>query len=250
MAENVMLLDMPLRMNECGPDGKLRSHLWFDYLQHIAAIHAEKLGFGMTAIKEKNLIWVLSRIKVVMNDSPMYDDVIRLESYHNGYEKLFAKRQFIVRSAKTGKEFGYASSFWLTLQLPSLRPCPPAKLLDMDPEDNLEKTEFFSMLDKLVPEGETGTEMLHHVNCSHIDLNEHLNNTYYSEYALDWISEKLGKLIRFQEIQVNYNRAMMLGEDLIVSGAILPDNRFYVEGTDRASGKNSFQASGIYAELN
>ena len=105
MAENVMLLDMPLRMNECGPDGKLRSHLWFDYLQHIAAIHAEKLGFGMTAIKEKNLIWVLSRIKVVMNDSPMYDDVIRLESYHNGYEKLFAKRQFIVRSAKTGKEF-------------------------------------------------------------------------------------------------------------------------------------------------
>lgn len=250
MAENVMLLDMPIRMNECGPDGKLRSHIWFDYLQHVAAIHAEKLGFGMTAIKEKNLIWVLSRIKVVMNDSPMYDDVIQLESYHNGYEKLFAKRQFIVRSAKTGKEFGYASSFWLTLQLPSFRLCPPAKLLTMDAEDNIEKTDFFPMLDKLVPEGVVGTEMLHHINASHIDLNDHLNNTYYSEYALDWISEKLGKLICFKEIQVNYNRAMMLGEDLIVTGSILNGSRFYVEGVDRTSGKNSFQASGIYKELN
>lgn len=250
MAENVMLLDMPIRMNECGPDGKLRSHIWFDYLQHVAAVHAEKLGFGMTAIKEKNLIWVLSRIKVVMNDSPMHDDVIQLESYHNGYEKLFAKRQFVVRSAKTGKEFGYASSFWLTLQLPSFRPCAPVKLMGDSLDDNEGKPDFFPMLEKLSPEGEIGTEMLHHINASHIDLNDHLNNTYYSEYALDWISEKLGKLICFKEIQVNYNRAMMLGEDLIVTGAILDGNRFYVEGVDRVSGKNSFQASGIYRELN
>ena len=250
MAEKNMILEMPIRMNECGPDGKLRSHVWFDYLQHIAAIHAEKLGFGISAIKENSLIWVLSRIKVVMDDAPGYDDVLRIESYHNGTEKLFAKRQFIVSSAKSGKRFGYASSFWLTLELPTFRPRPPAVFLKEMANDNVEKEEFFPMLDKLVCPGELTCELRYNINSSVIDLNDHLNNTFYSAYALDWVAGMLQTHVQFKEIQVNYNRAMQFGEELIVKGCLIGDDGFYVEGIDRESGKNSFQATGKYIRQN
>ncbi|MBR2426349.1 MAG: hypothetical protein IKB16_06370, partial [Lentisphaeria bacterium] len=229
MSEKNIILEMPIRMNECGPDGTLRSHIWFDYLQHIAAIHAEKLGFGISAIKENGLIWVLSRIKVVMEDAPRYDDILQIESYHNGAEKLFAKRQFIISSAVSGKRFGYASSFWLTLELPSFRPRPPAVFLGEAVHDNEEKEEFFSMLDKLSCPGELSGELHYDINSSVIDLNDHLNNTFYSAYALDWVANARQSHIHFKEIQVNYNRAMQFGEKLIVKGCLTGDDGFYVE---------------------
>ena len=248
MAENNnIILEMPIRMNECGPDGKLRSHIWFDYLQHIAAIHAEKLGFGMSAVKENNLIWVLSRIKVVMEDAPRFDDILRVESYHNGAEKLFAKRQFVVSSALSGKRFGYASSFWLTLELPTFRPRPPANFLKERVMENVEKEDFFPMLDKLSCPGELTGELHYDINSSNIDLNNHLNNTFYSAYAIDWIARTVQGHIQLKEIQVNYNRAMQFGEELIVKGCLLGEDVFYVEGFDRESGKNSFQTTGKYS---
>ena len=53
------------------------------------------------------------------------------------------------------------------------------------------------------------------------------------------------KHVKLQEIQLNFNRAMMFGEDLIVSG-VLDGNNFYVEGIDRESEKNSFQSRGSF----
>ena len=246
MAEKHLILDMPVRMNECGPDGYLRSNIWFDYLQHMAAEHAERLGFGLSAVKERNLIWVLSRIKVQMDAYPRFDDILRIETYHNGFEKLFAKRQFIVTSAKTGERFGVGSSCWLTVDTTTMRLKPPVKMLNGELNENLDREDFFPVLDKLAAPGELEMEQCHQVLSSHIDLNNHLNNTYYGEYTLDWLSAKLGRFVRFKDIQINYNQAMLLNGELAVRGKLTADNGFYVEGTDCAGGKNSFQASGSY----
>lgn len=240
-------LDFPIKMGECGPDGTIRSHIWFDFLQHIAAVHADKLGFGMTDLIEKKMIWVLSRLKLHLDSTPRYDDIVRVETYHNGTEKIFAKRQFILSSAKSGERFGYASSFWLCLELPSFRPRPPAAALGLKKDENLGREEFYPMIGK-IDTVEGSDPLTHYVSASHIDLNDHLNNTYYVEYTLDWIGRKTGKLVHFDEIQINFNRAMQFGEDLIVTGT-LDGNRFHVEGIDRESGKNSFQAEGIFREI-
>lgn len=246
--ENHLILDMPILMGSCGPDGCLRTHIWFDYLQHLAAVHAEKLGFGMTAIKENGLIWILSRLKLHLDSAPRYDDVLRIETYHNGMEKIFAKRQFVLSSAVTGQRFGYASSFWLCLKLPNLRPCSPASALNFSYDVNLDRKDFFPILEKLPPLTDGGDPVSHLIGSTHIDLNDHMNNTFYCEYAMDWLSRKTGKLIRLEEIQVNYNRAMMLGEELIVTGRIDGDH-FVVEGVEKAGGKNSFQAQGIWRSI-
>lgn len=245
MAENFFALELPVRMNECGPDGFLRSHICFDYLQHIAALHAEEMDFGISAIQRNGLIWVLSRMIVHMDAFPRYDDVLRLETYHTGQERIFSKRQYVLKSATTGTRFGYGSSFWLILDKNTLRPRPPQSVLDLVDVANRSLPEFFPTADKLPAVAEASDPIEHYVSAAHIDLNVHLNNTYYSEYALDWVSRKLGKHVRFKDIQINYNRAMMFGETLVVKGA-LDGNTFAVEGADSADGKNSFQARGTF----
>ena len=149
MSEANYTLEMPILMGSCGPDGTLRSHIFFDYLQHIAAWNAEEMGFGMSAIKENNLIWVLSRLKLQIEKSPRYDDVMRVETYHNGTERIFAKRQFALYNAKTGERFACATSYWMCLQLPTLRPKAPAAALGDGIYANAEKPDFFPHLEKL-----------------------------------------------------------------------------------------------------
>ena len=238
-----MIAEFPVRMNECGPDGALRQHVWFDYLQHAAAVHAEQMGFGLSAVRERQMIWVLSRICVQTDAAPTHDDIVRIETYPNGAERLFAKRQFILSSAKTGTRFGVASSFWLCLDFPSLRPRPAATALGLDGTMNADREDFFPSLGKLSGDG-LDDAVTHKIRASHIDLNKHLNNSYYAEYAMDWVSQKLGAPTRFKKIQINFNREMVFGEELSVRGKI-DGNAFFVEGNDAASGKNSFHAQGV-----
>lgn len=245
-AKDFMILDLPVRAYECGPDGRMRAHILFDYLQHIAAVHAESLGFGMTAIREKGLLWILSRIRLHMDEYPLWDETVRVETYHNGEEKIFAKRQFTLHSVRTGRRFGYASSFWLCLELPDFKTRRPGEVLDLTGKVNFEREDFFPELGKL-PRVESFEPVTHRISASHIDLNDHLNNTYYCEYALDWLARQTGKIERFREIQINFNRAMKLGEELSVAGKIDGD-AFQVAGTAVADGKNSFQASGFLAD--
>lgn len=244
-APKSLVCDIPVRMNECAPDGTLRRHIWLDYLQHLAAVHAEKLGFGMSAIREKKLIWVLSRLKIHLDGSPRYDDTVRVETYHNGVDRLFAKRQFVLSSATTGERFGYASSFWLSVEVPAMRPRPPSSALGLSLKDNDDREDFFPHLDKLPTPENASDPVVHNIRASHIDLNDHLNNSYYCQYALDWVAKKIGKLVHFTELQINFNRAMQFGEDLVVAGT-LDGEAFLVEGTDRESGKNSFVAQGKF----
>ena len=243
-----MVLEMPIRVNECGPDRKLRGYIWFDYLQHIAALHAERMGFGMTAILKSNFIWVLARLKLRIDEYPDYDDAIRIATYPNGTEKLLAKRQFVMDSVKHGRRLGCASSAWLVLDAATLRPKPPCESLGADLNVNLDREDFFPNLAKLPAVETPECPVTHNVSASHIDMNDHLNNTYYGEYTLDWIARRTGSLVRFREIQINYNHAMKFGGDLVVSGR-LDGSAFAVEGTDAAGGRNSFQAAGIFEKL-
>ena len=244
MPEQNYTLEMPILMGSCGPDGTLRSHIFFDYLQHIAAWNAEEMGFGMTQIRESNLIWVLSRIKLRVEKFPRFDDVMRVETYHNGTERIFAKRQFALSDARTGERFACATSYWMCLQLPAMRPKAPAALGD-GIYANAEKPDFFPHLDKLESPAPCGGDMTHHIGGSYIDLNDHLNNAYYAAFTTDWIAKQVGRPVKLLEIQINFNRAMQFGEDIVVSG-VLDGNHFYVEGIDRESGKNSFQAQGSF----
>ena len=44
--------DYPILLNQIGPDKALRPHVVFDYMQDIAAQHADLLKVGMSYLKE------------------------------------------------------------------------------------------------------------------------------------------------------------------------------------------------------
>ena len=244
--------EYPILLNDISVDAKIRSWTLFNYLQDAASRHADQLGVGLKQLQESSLSWVLCRIRLKMDSFPGYGDTLRITTYPSGFNRLFAFRQFVLSSAVTGERFGVAGSAWLTLNPVNFRPVSPVKFLTGIFHEEFEGDTFFqeASLDKLsAPENPLEDELNLRISAPMIDYNRHLNNAYYAMFTEDWLSEKQRSLVRFNEIQINFNHSSPLGELLKCTGSLDAAGNFYVEGNQAGSGQNAFQAQGVCEKL-
>lgn len=245
------VIEYPVQLNDISFDAKMRSWSIFNYLQDAAGRHADLLGLGLKQLRESDLSWVLSRIRVQMDSFPEYGETLRISTYPSGFDRLFAYRQFLLTSAGTGKVFGRAGSAWLTLNPANYRPVSPAKYLTGLPQWEFEGETFFQgeSLSKLsAPEQALENVIDHRISSTFIDYNRHLNNAYYAMFSEDWLAEQSNAIVRMNEIQLNFNHTTGFAETLSCKGCV-DSGKFYVEGTLSHNGKNAFQASGSYEKI-
>ena len=69
-------------------------------------------------------------------------------------------------------------------------------------------------------------------------------------FAEDWLAEKLGKPVRFTELQINFNQSTAYGDKLICAGTLDENGSFQIAGTQDSSGKNAFTAYGNWVLIN
>ena len=240
----VLERDYSILLNDVGPDGELRSWIFFDFLQDIAARHAELLGCGMSRLRELGIIWVLSRIRLRIDSFPSFGDTLRIRTWPSGFQKLFATRQYQVTSLTSGREIASGSSFWLTLDFHSLRPIPPARTVNGLLPENKDRPFYFPDLGKL-PAVEELTPVCHTAGQSVIDYNDHVNNAIYARYTQDWLASVHGGPVKIRDIQLNFNHAVKFGQTMQCGGILNGDGSFAVSGS--VDGANVFQSSGHLA---
>ena len=103
-----------VRCRETDRNGMLKLSSWFDFLQEAAANHAARLGVGLEALSERGLLWVLSRLHLSICRYPAIGEPGTVETWPNGFRRLFAHRQFRL-TGEDGGELAVASSAWLLL---------------------------------------------------------------------------------------------------------------------------------------
>lgn len=234
--------EMQVRHTEVGPDGALSLKSFFDYMQLAAGNHADQLGVGIMRLHEHKMLWVLSRIKLKITRCPRVGDLVRIKTYPSGFQKLFATRQFELTMGD-GLPVATASSFWLTLDSETFRPQNPAvKHGDHIPQ-NPEEPVFFHDVGKL-----KDLELLDPISFtarqSNMDVNQHLNNSFYPALAEDWLAAFHHHFVRITEIQVNFNSDLKLGGTVSFGGKA-EHGQFAVSGHN-PDGKNVFQSEGTF----
>ncbi len=235
--------ELQVRHTEIGPDGLLSVKSFFDYMQLAAGNHADHLGVGIFHLHEKNMLWVLSRIRLLIQRSPGLGETVRIKTYPSGFQRLFATRQFEL-TTPGGEQLATASSFWLTLNAATFRPQNPAVVHGNSLPLNEKEARFFPELEKIpVTEPEYPLELT--VRPSQMDVNQHLNNSFYASMTEDWINSRLAALVRIREIQINFNVDLKRNESVLYGGQI-NGHSFLVEGRD-GKGHNVFQSTGTFS---
>jgi acyl-ACP thioesterase len=188
---------------DTGPDGHLSLYALFNYFQDIASDHAVKLGYGRDELLKQNHFWVLSRIYAEITALPLWEEKIKLASWPRGTDKLFALRDFEMKSAG-GQLLARATSSWLIIDRDSKRIQRPdnnlTRLNSAVPGEpgirrNAEKIE------PVVTGGQSSPPFT--VRISDLDVNLHTNNTSY----LNWVTDTydLDFMLRNAPLSVEIN---------------------------------------------
>lgn len=156
------------------------------YLQEAAGISADSLGFGLAALNQKGLTWVLARERVELDQPVRWGETLEVMTWPSGLDRVAALRDF--RLMRNGTEIGRAITTWFALDLESRRPVRPTRIL---PEHLLPQPEHvMSTAAPSVPTpAAVDVERRFQVRYSDIDANLHVTNASYVAWALEAVEE-------------------------------------------------------------
>ncbi|MBR6323791.1 MAG: hypothetical protein IKR62_02330, partial [Victivallales bacterium] len=170
-----------IQHHECGADAALKLKDMLDYLQDVAGHHADELGVGLNSFGHK-MLWVLSRLRVAVDDELTVGTPFTLETYPTGTNLLFAVRQYAMKSGD--KTLLRGTSYWLLLDAESFRPLKPLDHLPPLIRDTEDGLQYFRDLGK-IQKTEVAERRPYKIGWSDIDEVGHLNNAVYGRFIYD-----------------------------------------------------------------
>ena len=173
----------------------------FNLMQEAAVSHSEARGLGWDALHDRGLFWALSKMDVEIIRMPRWLEKIRITTWSKEYHLLVQPRDFFVET-EDGELLVRATSNWALVDLEG-KPHLIEEVKDLLRHrlgcDALEKPA--TRLRK-VTEGEWSE--VHPVRYSHLDLNQHVNNTAYITWVMDNFNHEFHRTHRIQSISINY----------------------------------------------
>lgn len=200
-----------VRTHECQADGKAKVVSLMQYMQDIAARHADQLGFGFDRLTEIGGFWVLSNLRMEIATLPKWNDEVRVKTWPSGRTRVIATREFVGEN-QDGRKLFAAGSEWMILDRAKNRPKNLSRL-DLDIPDGGPKA-VQGELSRLEPRDgyiDAGTVS---VPYSSIDLNGHVNNTEYVRWGIDAIVRMFKPLETVRSVQTTYLSEVFEGEEL------------------------------------
>lgn len=188
------------------------------YFQEAADHHATSLNWGLEYLASINKFWVLSRLKLKIDQYPVHKDNIALETWSRGAEGFFAYRDYLVTLNEA--DCIHAVSSWMILDKNTHRPVK----IDMIGKEIPGIVEnHLPFPQQKLPAIEASTPIFEQkVSYSDIDINLHVNNGKYVEIILDALAPKLMSHSEIAEFDIQYLYESQLGDNILVFS--LPDS--------------------------
>ncbi|CEN38010.1 Acyl-ACP thioesterase [Capnocytophaga cynodegmi] len=169
-------------------------------LQDIAAEHASHLGFGYKDLVKKGFFWALIQQKLKMFYYPKWNEQVTIKTWSLPVQGVYAFREFELFS--NDRKIGECASTWITLDIQSRKP------IDISETQHIfmPRTDGglgFRTERVTLPESMTLSNKFK-VKVSDLDVNSHVNNVKYTQWALDMISLENNKNYIIKEYDINF----------------------------------------------
>ena len=168
--------------------GKIRIDRLFNMFQDAATHHCNDLCISGLDMAKKQLKWVVSRYQVQIVKSPKWLEPLELKTWRFPWKNLYEIRQFsIVNQNK--EQLISALGIWVLVKASNSR---PVRLITHLPEALLTPTKICPELIKNDHDfNGFDHESEFKIRVHDLDLNQHVNNTVYTQWAIEAVPAKL-----------------------------------------------------------
>lgn len=174
-----------------------------NYLQEAAGNHAALLNVSIDDLGKDNKTWVLSRLRLSISKQPAIGETVKVRTWPSGTDRLFTTRDFEMFD-KNGEVLVKATSVWLvidrTTRRPSRLPESVVKLIRPDTPRAL----TVDLHQQLAEPDQTVLRSELIARRSDLDINGHVNNVHYIEWAIEPMDDAFLKEYRPVEINVQF----------------------------------------------
>jgi len=199
-----------VRSYEIGPDALLTLPHLCDWLQEAAGAHATALGVATDRLLEVGRAWVLTRLQVRVERYPRWREDVSVETWPSAADGLFAQRDFVLTDAG-GEGLARATSQWLVIDVARRRPVRlPREVLDLP---RAGRSHALAPSREGLPEPEASSKSCRFsVRRADLDLNEHVNNVRYVEWALEAVPEGAREAYQCTGLEVQFRAEALYGD--------------------------------------
>ena len=217
--------------------GYCRPSALLGHLQEAAALAAECRGFGRDVLMERyGAFWMLARLWYRLERSLRWGEEVTVHTWHRGGKGASMYRDFDLYVQ--GKHVGEAVSVWALVQQSDRKMLRLSQIPELQGTEGGERNKSIVLNKLRLPENMELAER-RTMRYSDMDINAHVNNTRYADFACDAIhAEKLGAGQFVRAMQLGYHAECRAGEAVDLFCAREGDTHF-VHGIDE-SGKSRF----------
>ena len=211
-----------IRVSEVDNNRQLSISALVSILQEIAWNHAHDLGVSVYDLLEKNLTWVLVRMKIELDDLPGHGDTLTVETWPSGIERLFVFRNF--KMTVGDREIGRVLSSWLVFDT-KLRGVVrvPQFIASNVASQNSDWDRASGNIEKL---SEIQFEKNFQVRLHETDVNQHTNNTSYFQWIIESVPTDHLKSHRLSSLEIVFKAESVLDDKIRSRSGPSGPNRF------------------------
>lgn len=195
-----------------------------DTVLHAAGEDADRYGFGVRNLQERNVSWVLSRFAIEVERFPAEYESYRIETWIDDVSRVMTTRNFRMIDAQGGL-IACASSLWAIIDLRTRRPLDLRSQLEYG--DVVNRIETPMMPPERLAAVADGTLGNHRVGYTDIDFNEHANSMKYVQWMIDMLPLEKMTSGFLHRLDINYLHETRHGETLSIICAENPETSHF-----------------------
>lgn len=167
----------------------------------IATINAKKIGLWNESMMSQ-YGWVVAKQTLHLDEPIYFQDIIELSTtINNGTHVSFPRYYFI---HKNNQKIGYCSSIWTLIDVHKRRIVSPKRIgMEVPTVDHQIYLEEPKTIDMNV---DMQYQLTRQVLYSDVDVNQHMNNTRYLQWAMDIIDYHIHKDYFVSDLTIQYKK--------------------------------------------
>lgn len=211
---NVIERTYPLRLSDFDKNNRILPSSVLDLFQDAAGLHATALGISGVELLKKNQCWMLTRVRYDVIRQPKLYENVTVKTWPIESKRIELDRDYLILG-KDGEILIKGSSQWVVMDI-SDRDAPklvPARDFEMGLTDYVTERAIEKPFGRAVYNSVISDKpYLCRSAYTDLDMNCHVNNIKYANFALSAFGEELSQNEETIGFRIDYQKEILDGE--------------------------------------
>ncbi len=234
-------INMRVESYDVQPNGNIKLSSLLKMLQKAAGDDVNRTDLNYFNLADNNIAFVLTKMCVkILSDIKVYDE-LSVISHPRKTRGASFPRDFIIKCGDN--TVAVARSMWVLLDLEKRTILRPSAIESIGSLPTNDVDDVFDIADvrRNLDASRLSRTDVRRVEYSHLDMNNHLNNTFYSDFIFNLINNNRDSDAGMY-MQINYKAEARHGDELSIHYTFNDNNSYDFVADNITNGKNCFSA--------